>query len=68
MEAFVYILFSKTLNRYYIGSAELEPNERLKLYLSKNHGNRKFTGYFGDADCCFSDTDTPLAENGSKNR
>ncbi|MBN1821507.1 MAG: GIY-YIG nuclease family protein [Prolixibacteraceae bacterium] len=48
MLAFTYILFSRKLNRYYIGSTELEPEERLKLHLAKNYGNKKFTSKVHD--------------------
>ena len=41
--AFVYILHSDKLKRYYTGSTELRPEERLKIHLSKQYGNSKFT-------------------------
>lgn len=34
---YVYILYSSTLNLYYIGAAE-DPNERLKKHLGKHKG------------------------------
>jgi len=43
MKAYTYILYSKKLNRYYIGSTELEPDHRLELHLSKNYGASKYT-------------------------
>ena len=48
MKAYVYILFSSKLNRFYIGSTELEPEKRLDLHLSKNYGSSKFTAKADD--------------------
>jgi putative endonuclease len=39
--AYTYILYSKTLNRYYIGSTDTSPEDRLKKHLSDHSG---FTG------------------------
>ena len=39
--AITYILFSKTINRFYIGSTEQEMEERLKKHLTNHSG---FTG------------------------
>jgi putative endonuclease len=39
--AFTYILYSKTLNRYYNGSTDTSPEDRLKKHLSDQSG---FTG------------------------
>ncbi|MFZ4476805.1 MAG: GIY-YIG nuclease family protein [Saprospiraceae bacterium] len=36
--AFVYILFSSTLDRYYIGATEATPEERLIKHLSNHKG------------------------------
>jgi len=41
--AYCYIIHSKTLDRYYYGSTELKPTERLELHLRKYYGNKKFT-------------------------
>jgi hypothetical protein len=41
MKFFVKTIFSKKLDRYYIGSTELSPEERLSLHLSKHYGNSK---------------------------
>ena len=35
---FTYILFSQTLDRFYIGSTELPPEERLKKHLTNHSG------------------------------
>ena len=48
MNAFVYILFSKKLNRFYYGSTELTPDERLELHLSNAYGKSKFTAKADD--------------------
>ena len=48
MRAYVYILYSNKLNRYYIGSTELNPKKRLELHLSKNYGRSKFTAKVND--------------------
>ena len=48
MEAYVYILYSSKLNRYYIGSTELAPEQRLELHLSKNYGYSKYTAKADD--------------------
>ena len=46
--AYCYILYSKTLDRYYYGSTELNPTERLELHLQQYYGNRKFTAKASD--------------------
>jgi len=43
-----YILFSKKLNRFYVGSTELLPEQRLQLHLSKVYGTTKFTAKAND--------------------
>ncbi len=48
MIAYTYILFSKKLDRYYIGSTQLMPEDRLKQHLSKIYGNSKFTAKAND--------------------
>ena len=48
MNAYTYILFSKALNRFYIGSTELTPGQRLELHLSKNYGTAKYTAKADD--------------------
>jgi len=40
---YCYILFSSSLDRYYIGSTILEPKERLTRHLFSYYGNQKFT-------------------------
>ena len=40
---FTYIIFSPKLHKFYIGSTELHPPERLKLHNDKFYGNEKFT-------------------------
>jgi putative endonuclease len=54
MEAFIYIIFSKKLNRYYIGSTQLIPTQRLELHLSKFYGNSKYTAKTNDWKLCYS--------------
>ncbi len=39
--AYVYILYSSSLDRYYVGSTEMFPEERLRKHLSNHSG---FTG------------------------
>ncbi|RZT92364.1 putative endonuclease [Ancylomarina subtilis] len=46
--AYCYILHSKSLDRYYYGSTELEPSERLELHLQSYYGNKKFTAKAND--------------------
>jgi len=46
--AHCYILHSKTLDRYYYGSTELKPTERLELHLQRYYGNKKFTAKASD--------------------
>ncbi|NOR75689.1 MAG: GIY-YIG nuclease family protein [Draconibacterium sp.] len=48
MRAYTYILYSKKLDRYYIGSTELKPEQRLELHLSKNYGYSKYTAKAND--------------------
>jgi putative endonuclease len=54
MTAFVYIIHSYKLSRYYIGSTELSPEERLDLHLAKAYGFRKFTAAASDWVLVFS--------------
>ena len=48
MIAYTYILFSEKLDRYYIGSTQLMPEDRLKQHLAKSYGNAKFTAKAND--------------------
>ena len=41
--AFCYIIFSVSLNRFYIGSTILEPKDRLQRHLEQFYSTRKFT-------------------------
>jgi putative endonuclease len=50
--ASVYILFSETLNKYYIGSTEGLPEERLKKHLSDHKG---YTGKAKDWKVVFTE-------------
>lgn len=43
MNAYTYILYSKALDRFYIGSTEFEPSQRLQLHLNEHYGKSKFT-------------------------
>lgn len=54
MEAWCYILFSHKLNRFYIGSTGLLPEERLILHLKKAYGLLKFTAKADDWDIFLS--------------
>ena len=42
------MLHSNTLNRYYIGSTILLPDERLKRHLEEYYGSSKFTAKVSD--------------------
>jgi len=46
--AYCYILYSKSLDRYYYGSTELKPAERLELHLQRHYGNKKYTAKTND--------------------
>jgi putative endonuclease len=48
MDAWSYIIFSHKLNRFYIGSTELLPEQRLELHLGKAYGKSKFTAKSDD--------------------
>ena len=50
--ASVYILFSETLNKYYIGSTVCLPEERLKKHLSDHKG---YTGKAKDWKVVFTE-------------
>jgi len=43
MKSFVYILFSKSLNRFYIGVTTLRIEERIQNHIDKKYGNLNFT-------------------------
>ena len=43
MDAHVYILYSKKLNRYYTGITSLDVEERLANHLSKRYGKQHYT-------------------------
>ena len=45
-----YILFSRSLDRYYIGSTRLSVENRLRQHLSKIYGKNKFTAKADDWD------------------
>ena len=47
-KSFVYILFSKILNRFYIGATRLLPEQRLERHLSEYYGSEKFTSKAND--------------------
>ncbi|MFB6341523.1 GIY-YIG nuclease family protein [Saccharicrinis sp. FJH62] len=48
MKAYCYIIFSEKLNRYYIGSIELEVEVRLKMHNERHYGRTKFTAAAND--------------------
>jgi len=43
-----YILYSKKLDRFYIGSTSVETTHRLQRHLAKYYGNEKFTAKTND--------------------
>ncbi len=43
-----YILYSTSLNRFYVGSTILEPKERLQNHLEQFYGNHKYTSLSKD--------------------
>ena len=43
-----YILYSKKLDRFYVGSTSVETNLRLQRHLAKYYGNEKFTAKTDD--------------------
>lgn len=45
---YCYILYSQKLDKYYIGSTGLQPEERLQFHLNKVYGNHKFTTQVDD--------------------
>lgn len=46
--SFCYIIYSKKLDRFYVGSTILEAEQRLELHLKKYYGNLKFTAKSDD--------------------
>jgi putative endonuclease len=48
MMAYCYILYSPTINRFYVGSTELEPEQRLELHNIQYYGDKKFTARAND--------------------
>lgn len=52
--AYCYILFSKTLDRFYVGSTELLPAQRLAYHLDKIYGEKKYTAKVKDWVVYFS--------------
>jgi putative endonuclease len=51
---FCYILYSATLDRFYIGSTSLETSDRLDNHLTKYYGASKFTAKANDWNLFFS--------------
>ncbi len=51
---YCYILFSKTLDRFYVGSTILSPEARLERHLQKHYGQHKFTAKSNDWELFFS--------------
>ena len=45
---YTFILYSQSLDRFYIGSTELNPEERLTKHLSIEYGNKSFTSKASD--------------------
>ena len=48
MMFYCYILYSKYLDRFYIGATSLAPEERLENHLSKYYSDSKFTAKADD--------------------
>ena len=48
MEASVYILYSKSSDKFYIGSTELLPEKRLRQHLEQFYGVNKYTSKVND--------------------
>ncbi len=45
---YCYLLYSSILDRYYIGSTTLQPDERLVNHLTEYYGKSKFTSKVND--------------------
>jgi len=45
---FCYIIYSKKLDRFYVGSTVLKPEHRLDVHLAKYYGNSKYTAKADD--------------------
>ena len=54
MDAHIYILYSAKIDKFYIGSTELEPKARLDLHLNKKYGQSKYTAQADDWTLFFS--------------
>jgi len=50
---YCYVLYSKTTDRFYIGSTILNPEERLRRHLIDYYGNNKFTSMVKDWEIFF---------------
>ena len=48
MDAHIYILYSKSIDKFYIGSTSLEPSDRLAFHLSQKYGGTKYTALAND--------------------
>jgi len=48
MQAYCYILYSKKLNRFYIGATEFMPNIRWEQHIEKIYNNKSFTAKADD--------------------
>ena len=46
--AYCYILISKKLKRYYIGSTELSIKKRIEQHISQHYGKEKYTASAND--------------------
>ena len=53
MPHYTYILHSQKLDRFYIGSTSLTPEERLELHLQKHFGSDAFTAAAKDWELFF---------------
>lgn len=48
MKAYTYIIFSKSLNRFYVGVTHETPVERLENHNKHSYGNHRFTAIAND--------------------
>ncbi len=62
---YFYILYSKNLDRYYIGSTSQTPEERLQKHLANHSG---FTGKAKDWEIVYSESFSSKEEAGRRER
>ncbi|MDZ7777198.1 MAG: GIY-YIG nuclease family protein [Bacteroidales bacterium] len=69
---FVYILYSQSADKFYIGATTEAPEQRLQMHQDKYYGNKKFTFKYNDwtlfhAIQCKSHSQARKIENHIKN-